>query len=1242
MEIQCLTWDGYDHQDNGKFYVYTFGRTEKGESVSVKFPFKPFFYVGMTVNKPDITHKVILRRLCGTVFGLSPTKQGQCYKHVNSYCKCDDVDEVPKEWNDYNVWGVNRFSKHSAINLWGFNEGNNIPLIKVECETKRQFYYCIKKIKEYDETFQLFETNIDPILRVLHQSNCSSTGWMKVPYVPANIRETTCDFEIELAGWKLLTPLDRQDIAPFRLGSFDIECFSESGAFPQPTKKEDLVFQIALSRQDYGREGTMVQGLSLDPCLDENTKTFKTERDLLMGFRDLVIEWDLDIITGWNVFGFDFEYIMKRYENDKAFMDKFRHFGRFLDDRGKSKLTEKVLSSSAMGDNKMNILPMSGRFVFDMMQHVKREMIMDSYSLNNVSKTLLNDTKLDMPPSEIFDRWRRQDAEELGEVSKYCIKDTELPLKIMEKLKTVPNLIEMAKATWVPLVYLTERGQQIKVFSLMIKTATENGYYIPTRNSNDLSDEEYQGATVLEPIKGAYYEPIVALDFASLYPSIMRAHNLCYSTYVFDNSTVDKNVYDYEEFEIQGQKHYFVSNRKGKDEKVFALLPKILKDLKEFRAKAKRDMARTRGTPLEEIFNGKQLAYKVVMNSVYGFTGVSKGMLGLKIIASAVTARGRQMIDETKQTVESNFDCSTVVYGDSVSGDTPLLLRKDGKIVLEVIENLGVLWSNAHGGKESCELTGWETWTKEGWKRVSRVIRHPLHSSKRMVKIVTNAGTVVCTDDHSLIRSSGETVSPRDIKVGDVLMTSLPELGEHDSTITNNLASIMGLYMARGRYEDADDKSEPYKSLRDMFYYKNNKIVPMEILNSNRDVRKSFLDGFMEDGDQQDSPISALSKFLLKGKEERDMGRVESTETLPWESQYVYDLTTENHQFQAGTGALIVHNTDSVMVKFNLPDTLTTEEKIAESWKLGERAAEMCKFPYPNELELEKVYCPYILYSKKRYAAKMWVQNKQGAMELEKIDIKGLQVVRRDQTPFARRCGKKVLDILLESNDSKPALDYAMKMGKLLLDGDVSNEDLLETRSLKDDGFRTNLGTDPGVYEAYNERVADSRKIKVYEKRNLPHVWVRDKMWDRKPGSEPRQGERVSFLVTDTGNPKHKLFEKADDPVFVKENNVKLDYLHYFNKLKKPINDLIAPVVGEGSDPLEALIPKIVSLDQCTTKEQVDKFSVKDLRDWCSARISLPKGISKWKKPDWVHQACVIMKINKTTPLEIAFSFSKF
>ena len=90
----------------------------------------------------------------------------------------------------------------------------------------------------------------------------------------------------------------------------------------------------------------------------------------------------------------------------------------------------------------------------------------------------------------------------------------------------------MAKATWVPLTYLVERGQQIKVFSQLTKKAREMGYLVPALAWGEGMVEGYEGATVLEAQKGAYYTPITALDFEALYPSIMMAHNLCYSSLV--------------------------------------------------------------------------------------------------------------------------------------------------------------------------------------------------------------------------------------------------------------------------------------------------------------------------------------------------------------------------------------------------------------------------------------------------------------------------------------------------------------------------------------------------------------------------------------------------------------------------------------------------------------------------------------------------------------------------------------
>lgn len=100
------------------------------------------------------------------------------------------------------------------------------------------------------------------------------------------------------------------------------------------------------------------------------------------------------------------------------------------------------------------------------------------------------------------------------------------------------NYAEMARVTGVPFKDLLSRGQQIKVVSQLYRAAGPAGYIIPAMKSEG-SDQQYEGATVFDPTKGYYSVPVATLDFASLYPSIMMAHNLCYTT-LLDKATVER------------------------------------------------------------------------------------------------------------------------------------------------------------------------------------------------------------------------------------------------------------------------------------------------------------------------------------------------------------------------------------------------------------------------------------------------------------------------------------------------------------------------------------------------------------------------------------------------------------------------------------------------------------------------------------------------------------------------------
>jgi len=205
----------------------------------------------------------------------------------------------------------------------------------------------------------------------------------------------------------------------------------------------------------------------------------------------------------------------------------------------------------------------------------------------------------------------------------------------------------------------------IKVTSQLLRKARQHDFVMPTIRSQP-SEDKYEGATVLDPITGYYAKPITTLDFASLYPSIMMAHNLCYCTLLTPESLA-KVPPEEVTTTPSGCKFIKATSRRG-------LLPMILDELLSARKRAKKAMAEATDPLTQMVLNGRQLALKISANSVYGFTGATVGQLPCLEISSSVTAFGRQMIDTTKAMVEAKYSIQNgyehdaqVVYGDTDS-----------------------------------------------------------------------------------------------------------------------------------------------------------------------------------------------------------------------------------------------------------------------------------------------------------------------------------------------------------------------------------------------------------------------------------------------------------------------------------------------------------------------------------------------------------------------------------------------
>lgn len=394
---------------------------------------------------------------------------------------------------------------------------------------------------------------------------------------------------------------------------------------------------------------------------------------------NFVREVDPDILTGYNINNFDIPYLLNRASHLKV--SNFDYLGRIKNIR--SVIKEQVLQSKQMGRRENKYVNFEGRVPFDLLFVLLRDYKLRSYTLNAVSYHFLQEQKEDVHHSIISDL-QNGDEQTRRRLAMYCLKDALLPLRLLEKLMSIVNYMEMARVTGVTLQSLLTRGQQIKVLSQLLRKAKTKGFIMPSYTTQG-SDEQYEGATVIEPKRGYYADPISTLDFASLYPSIMMAHNLCYTTLVQPGMKEKLGLTD-EQVEKTPANNTFVRAevRRG-------LLPEILESLLSARKKAKNDLKIETDPFKRKVLDGRQLALKISANSVYGFTGAQVGKLPCLEISGSVTAYGRTMIEMTKNEVESHYTRANGYENDAVViyGDTDSVMVNFGVKTLERSMELG-------------------------------------------------------------------------------------------------------------------------------------------------------------------------------------------------------------------------------------------------------------------------------------------------------------------------------------------------------------------------------------------------------------------------------------------------------------------------------------------------------------------------------------------------------------------------
>ena len=238
------------------------------------------------------------------------------------------------------------------------------------------------------------------------------------------------------------------------------------------------------------------------------------ERQLIEDFVKTIISDDPDVITGYNIGGYDFPLLVERAAATGL--------GPLAIGRERSAPRE-------MGERLWKV---TGRAVADAWWSVRRDLKPKQETLQFVARTLLGDSKLDVDRREIEREW----AADQDRVMEYCEHDADLALRILQRLRTVEKAADLATVAHLPLEEGMNGRTSLYIDSLLIPRADAKGVGVPM--SHFAGRENPIEGGYVHPIRPGIYRWVVVLDFKSMYPSIIISRNLCFTTLSPEGTTV--------------------------------------------------------------------------------------------------------------------------------------------------------------------------------------------------------------------------------------------------------------------------------------------------------------------------------------------------------------------------------------------------------------------------------------------------------------------------------------------------------------------------------------------------------------------------------------------------------------------------------------------------------------------------------------------------------------------------------
>ncbi|KAG5951386.1 hypothetical protein E4U53_003223 [Claviceps sorghi] len=422
-----------------------------------------------------------------------------------------------------------------------------------------------------------------------------------------------------------------------------------------------------------GHPGRMMQKPISTEVVEESS-----ELDLLVRMVEVVRTYDPDILTGYEVHGSSWGYVIERarLKYDYNLCDEFSRVktdshGRF----GKQ--------SDRWGFNTTSTIRVTGRHMINIWRAMRGELNLLQYTLENVAWHLLHRRVPHYSWKTLTAWYKSGKASDLSKIVGYYLSRTMMDLEILETNELISRTSEQARLLGVDFFSVFSRGSQFKVESIMFRIAKPENFILVSPSRKQVGSQNALECLplVMEPQSAFYNSPLLVLDFQSLYPSVMIAYNYCYSTFLgrVSNWRGTTNKMGFTEYKRQqglltllrdyiniapnGMMYVKTNIRKS-------LLAKMLTEILETRVMVKSGMKRDKDDKvLQRLLNNRQLALKLLANVTYGYTSASfSGRMPCSEIADSIVQTGRETLERATAYIHSVERWGAeVVYGDTDS-----------------------------------------------------------------------------------------------------------------------------------------------------------------------------------------------------------------------------------------------------------------------------------------------------------------------------------------------------------------------------------------------------------------------------------------------------------------------------------------------------------------------------------------------------------------------------------------------